>query len=191
EQRKELRLRFRKEGKEADQAFIFRSRDDCQQWHEQLLRMKSDAASGTGQGPEVVPMIFLRGAPEPSCQPLGEVESQGGNGERARFELAVRAALKGADAVADLHEEPGQPPPPLGGTAVGAADAGPGGEVREKWCAGRVSQMGGTMLLLVVLSLVLALASSFFFFWLTRPGRGLPPYRGGPIAPLLLDMAGL
>jgi tetratricopeptide (TPR) repeat protein len=195
EQGKELRLRFRKADREVAQGFFFPNWDDCQQWHEQLLRLMGAAAGATEQGPGVVPVIFLRGAPNLSYQPLGEVESQEADGDRAAVELQVRAAVKGADAVADLREDPAlgpdRPLPRRWATAIRAADADGRRELRARWCAGRVSRIGGIMLLLVGLSFVVTLLNGTFFLWYSRTGRALPPAPGGPIAPLLLDMAGL
>jgi tetratricopeptide (TPR) repeat protein len=192
----ELQLRFRTATGQLFQAFRFPRRAECEEWHA-LLRGLADGLaqdpSASDEWPEVIPVVLLPNAPDVSHQPTGEVECRDVSGDRARFELQLRAALAGADAVANVREErlpePGQAAYRISGTAIRAAEPDGRRELRARWCATRVAQLSLSMLVLVGVSFVLTLLVSCSLLWLSRTGHGFPPGATGPIGALLVDMA--
>jgi serine/threonine protein kinase/tetratricopeptide (TPR) repeat protein len=141
-------------------SFRFESRYECRSWAGALEggRAAFPSCPTTDEPGDFSSkaVVLLRGRPQMRYQLLGSVEAKAGTRRAARFGLQVRAAMIGADAVIDLHEERlheyHRTVRRLGGTAVKAVDLAGRFEFRSRVYAERVAWISNLALGLVVIS---------------------------------------
>ena len=145
------------------QWFRFNSRSERHNWLELFLSLNPDqepdgaaaAAAEFTPDPRVEPVVLLKHRPGTRFQLLGMVEAKSANKRRAHNGLAIRAAMMGADAVVDLNTErlPGfvRTEHRASGTAVRAVDDEGRMELKSRWFAGQIADIGIPMLLLAFL----------------------------------------
>jgi tetratricopeptide (TPR) repeat protein/tRNA A-37 threonylcarbamoyl transferase component Bud32 len=191
----QLHLRVSDAAKPSRQSFLFASRKECRQWHDQLLSLTADQApGGAGRGSQLVPpVVLLRRRPEMRHQVLGAVEYKDAKPRRARVGLRLRAAMMGADAVVDVQEERlpefKRTVRRASGMAIRAVDQAGRLEVRARWFADEASRIGYWMLALVGVSAVGTLLASLLLSAVSAGGIGVPLAPGETLARRLATSA--
>jgi serine/threonine protein kinase len=196
--RRTLRLTFGTlHGRAVRVAFRFSAHAECDRWAGQLGAMIARPADDTGlvdgiAGTEPSTVVLLQQRPNARYQLLGPIEAKGERRRFAEASLQIRAAIMGADALIDLHEERlpdlGQSVRRLTGIAVRAVDAASQFELRTRWYADQIARVTTWALILLLANLPLMMLGGLFLNVIERvrlesmapTGRGTPT---GIVAP--------
>jgi serine/threonine protein kinase len=170
-------------------SFRFATKSECLRWTRWLASLIEQRKSSLGEAnedPPPNPVVLLRQRPQMRYQVLGAVEAKADVRRVAEAGLQVRAAMVGADAVLEVHEEilPDfhRTMRRLSGMAVRAVDADGRFEFRSRWYADRIARIGTWMIVLLLTSIawslfisLLIVSSSSVLLWAGLPDLDLQP----------------
>jgi serine/threonine protein kinase/tetratricopeptide (TPR) repeat protein len=197
--RRTLRLTFGTlHGRAVRVAFRFSAHAECDRWAGQLGAMiarPADDTSVVDSTADIEPstVVLLQQRPNARYQLLGPVEATGEKRRFAEASLQIRAAIMGADALIDLHEEHlpdlGQSVRRLTGIAVRAVDAESQFEFRTRWYADQIARVTTWALIFLLANLPLMMLGGVLLNVIERARLELmvPTGRGTPTGIVVPD----
>ena len=180
-----------------NESFRFPTFDSRVRWEralEDAQHRTSKASLGNNEPPKAVSVVFLKHRPSERFQLLGTPEATGRKKASARAALILHAAIQGADAVVDFHEE--RIPGPkhhlcrASGMAIRAVDERSREQLKARWFGEQVMKQANLSLALIlsvvvlssfVLLSVFGFSTTFYFCssnrlkWLLRSSVGSRP----------------